>query len=66
MIAFGLRMLHLEMIGHPFVDVMSPFFTLEDELYTLDIEHFEDDVTRVVIMLMVGPTPSLGHPGTMI
>ena len=47
-------------------EVMSPLFTLDDELYTLDVEHFKDDVTHMMIMMMVGPTPSLGYPWLMI
>ena len=45
---------------------MSPLFTLDDELYTLGVDHFEDGVTHVMIMMMVGPTPSLGHPWMVI
>jgi hypothetical protein len=49
----------------PLREMMSPLFTLEDELYTLDIEYFEDDITHVMDMMMVGPSPSLGHPWLM-
>jgi hypothetical protein len=50
----------------PLGEVMSPLFTLDDELYTLDVDHFEDGVTHVMIMMMVGPTPSLMHPWLVV
>jgi hypothetical protein len=49
-----------------FGEMMHPISTLDTCLYTLDIGHFEDDVTHVMIVMMVGTTPSLGHPWMMI
>jgi hypothetical protein len=33
----------------PLGEVMSPLFTLDDELYTLDVDCFEDDVTHMMV-----------------
>jgi len=44
----------------------TPFGEMMHPLSTLDVENFEDDVTHVMIMMMMGPTPSLGHPWMVI
>jgi hypothetical protein len=49
-----------------FGEMMHPLSTMDASLYTLDVEHFEDDVTHVMMVIMVGPTLALGHPSMMI
>jgi len=46
-------------------DDWAPLGEEMSTIFTLDIDCFEDDVTYMILLMMVGLTPSLGHPWLM-
>jgi hypothetical protein len=52
-------------LGHdwtPFREVILLHSTLDIDLFTLDVEHVDDDIMRYDTFMMIGACLPLGHP----